>query len=96
MLNIFNIFRAGKIDEAKVFKLPADSFIGGKESALPLKDILKRLESVYCHHIGAEFMYLDSLEERDWIRKRLETPGTMDITADKQKIILKWLVMATQ
>lgn len=34
-----------------------------QEKALPLREIIKRLEKVYCGSIGAEFMHIFNLEE---------------------------------
>ncbi len=34
-----------------------------QEKALPLRDIIQRLERVYCGSIGAEFMHIHNLEE---------------------------------
>lgn len=62
------------------------------EKALTIKEIIRRLELVYCSTIGAEFMYLDSLEKTNWIRKKLETPGIMIVPAEKKKLLLKRLV----
>merc|ERR1719369_2754592 len=39
-------------DMDTVFQLPTTTFIGGKEKALPLKEIVSRLEKVYCGSIG--------------------------------------------
>lgn len=72
----------------RVFKLPSTTFIGGKEKHLPLREILHRLEHTYCQHIGVEFMFINSLEQCNWIRQRLETPGIMQMTVDEKRLIL--------
>nr|CAH7749845.1 unnamed protein product [Callosobruchus chinensis] len=85
------ITRQHKLEEGdmdRVFKLPSTTFIGGKENALPLREILKRLEQTYCRHIGAEYMFINSLEQCNWIRQRLETPGIMDLTAEEKRLVL--------
>ena len=76
------------------FKLPSTTFIGGKENALPLKEILKRLELSYCRHIGVEFMFINSLEQCNWIRKKLEPPGVMQMSNDQKRLILARLTRA--
>lgn len=78
----------------RMFKLPSTTFIGGKESSLPLKEILKRLELSYCRHIGVEFMFINSLEQCNWIRKKLETPGAGQLTSDQKRLILARLTRA--
>lgn len=79
----------------RTFKLPSTTFIGGKEKALTLREILKRLENAYCRHIGAEFMFINSLEQCNWIRQRLETPGIMEVDASTKRLILARLTRAT-
>ncbi|KAK9299311.1 hypothetical protein QLX08_007660 [Tetragonisca angustula] len=82
-------------DMDRIFKLPSTTFIGGKEKSLPLREILKRLESAYCGHIGVEFMFINSLEQCNWIRQKMETPGVMEMTNDERRLILARLTRAT-
>ncbi|KAH1013388.1 hypothetical protein HUJ04_002382 [Dendroctonus ponderosae] len=88
-------FMRHETDMDRVFKLPSTTFIGGKETSLPLREILRRLELSYCRHIGVEFMFINSLEQCNWIRQRLETPGCMELTADQKRLILARLTRAT-
>ncbi|KAK7868348.1 hypothetical protein R5R35_013643 [Gryllus longicercus] len=82
-------------DMDRVFKLPSTTFIGGKEKALSLREILSRLENAYCRHIGVEFMFINSLEQCNWIRQKLETPGVMEISSEEKRLILARLTRAT-
>ncbi|XP_073982431.1 oxoglutarate dehydrogenase Nc73EF isoform X5 [Rhodnius prolixus] len=82
-------------DMERTFKLPATTFIGGKEKVLTLREILRRLENVYCRHIGVEFMFINSLEQCNWIRQKLETPGVMEFDANQKRLILARLTRAT-
>ncbi|XP_050423128.1 2-oxoglutarate dehydrogenase complex component E1 isoform X7 [Adelges cooleyi] len=82
-------------DMERVFKLPSTTFIGGKDNALPLKEILKRLENTYCRSIGVEFMFINSLEQCNWIRQRMETPGVMEMDKEQKRLILARLTRAT-
>lgn len=79
----------------RTFKLPSTTFIGGKEKALTLREILKRLETTYCRHIGVEFMFINSLEQCNWIRQRMETPGVMEMDSAQKRLILARLTRAT-
>ncbi|XP_035736744.1 2-oxoglutarate dehydrogenase, mitochondrial-like isoform X5 [Vespa mandarinia] len=83
-------------DMDRVFKLPSTTFIGGKDKSLPLREILKRLEATYCGHIGVEFMFINSLEQCNWIRQKMETPGIMEATNDEKRLILARLTRATR
>ena len=80
----------------RVFKLPATTFIGKpNERSLPLREILSRLEAAYCRHIGVEFMFINSLEQCNWIRQRFETPGIMDLDHDSKRLLLARMARAT-
>ena len=83
-------------DMDRVFKLPVTTFIGRpNETALPLREIIARLEGAYCRHIGVEFMFINSLEQCNWIRKKFETPGVMDLDHDAKRLLLARMARAT-
>ncbi|XP_061396186.1 2-oxoglutarate dehydrogenase complex component E1-like isoform X3 [Musca vetustissima] len=88
-------FLFGEQDMERQFKLPSTTFIGGDEKQLPLREILNRLENVYCNKIGVEFMFINSLEQCNWIRKQFETPGVMNFSPEKKRLILARLTRAT-
>ncbi|KAM6040509.1 2-oxoglutarate dehydrogenase complex component E1 isoform 3-T3 [Chlamydotis macqueenii] len=83
-------------DLDKVFRLPTTTFIGGNESALPLREIIRRLEMAYCQHIGVEFMFINDLEQCQWIRQKFETPGIMQFTNEEKRTLLARLVRSTR
>ncbi|XP_015178830.1 PREDICTED: 2-oxoglutarate dehydrogenase, mitochondrial isoform X3 [Polistes dominula] len=93
---LYNHYSFEESDMDRVFKLPSTTFIGGKEKSLPLREILKRLEATYCGHIGVEFMFINSLEQCNWIRQKMETPGIMEVTNDEKRLILARLTRATR
>lgn len=68
--------------------------LGGYEKA-PLRVILKLLRDTYCGRIGAEFMHLLDLDERGWLRERMEaTTNKPDLGKDDKKQILHKLNQA--
>eukprot|EP00096_Caligus_rogercresseyi_P002084 TRINITY_DN1387_c0_g2_i2.p1 TRINITY_DN1387_c0_g2~~TRINITY_DN1387_c0_g2_i2.p1 ORF type:complete len:1006 (-),score=256.82 TRINITY_DN1387_c0_g2_i2:757-3774(-) len=71
------------------YQLPHTTWIGGQKKHLPLREIISRLEKVYCGSIGAEFMHLTNLDEVNWIRKQLETPGNMAVSVEEKKLLLQ-------
>jgi len=85
------IIRSVTVDQKDmdtVFQLPKTTFIGGSEKALPLKEIVARLEKVYCRSIGAEFMHINNLDQINWIRQRLETPGALELDNNEKRLLL--------
>lgn len=79
----------------RMFKLPSTTFIGGKEKFLPLREILNRLENAYCNKIGVEFMFINSLEQCNWIRERFESPNAINYSSDEKRLIMARLTRAT-
>ncbi|CAD7004526.1 2-oxoglutarate dehydrogenase, mitochondrial isoform X7 [Ceratitis capitata] len=92
---IYANFSFGEQDMDRPFKLPSTTFIGGDETTLPLREILNRLENVYCNKVGVEYMFINSLEQCNWIRKRFETPGVMNFSPEQKRLILARLTRAT-
>ena len=47
-------------DLDRYFYLPGNTYISGQESALTLRDIVSRLQDVYCNNIGIEYIHIDN------------------------------------
>lgn len=88
-------YNLGEPDMERVFQLPPTTYIGGNERALPLKEIISRLENIYCRHIGVEFMFINNLEQCDWLKKRFEMPGVMALTNEEKRTLVKRLIRST-
>uniref|UniRef100_A0A3Q2CMN0 2-oxoglutarate dehydrogenase complex component E1 n=1 Tax=Cyprinodon variegatus TaxID=28743 RepID=A0A3Q2CMN0_CYPVA len=95
-LTVGGFYGLDESDLDKVFRLPTTTFIGGSESALPLKEIIRRLEMAYCQHIGVEFMFINDLEQCQWIRQKFETPGVMQFTLEEKRTLLARMVRSTR
>jgi 2-oxoglutarate dehydrogenase E1 component len=68
--------------------------LGGNEKA-SLQEIVRLLRDTYCGKIGAEYMHLLDLEERQWLRERMEsTTNTPELDDDQKKEILHKLNQA--
>ncbi|XP_024937353.1 2-oxoglutarate dehydrogenase, mitochondrial isoform X2 [Cephus cinctus] len=72
-------------DMAKEFPLGSITLIGGERKSLPLRDIITRLNEVYCGHIGLEYTYIHDLNVLDWMRQKFEVPRVWELTADHRK-----------
>ncbi|XP_037114012.1 2-oxoglutarate dehydrogenase, mitochondrial isoform X4 [Syngnathus acus] len=96
LLTVGGFYGLDESDLEKVFRLPTTTFIGGSESALPLKDIIRRLEMAYCQHIGVEFMFINDLEQCQWIRQKFETPGVMQFSLEEKRTLLARMVRSTR
>ena len=52
-----------------------DQFSAGAELGLPnasLKEIINKLNRIYCGHIGFEYSYIEEKERRMWLRDKIE------------------------
>lgn len=68
--------------------------LGGNEKAT-LREIVSLLRDTYCGKIGAEFMHILDLEERKWLRERMEsTTNTPELDKEQKKEILHKLNQA--
>ena len=61
--------------------------------ALSLKEIIGKLKSVYTDSIGYEYMHLNNMAEKLWIRQRIEKP-LAKFSHDKKKWLLERLTAA--
>jgi len=85
------IIRSVTVDQKDldtVFQLPKTTFIGGEEKSLALREIISRLENVYCKSIGAEYLHINNLDQIQWIRQKLETPGALQLDSDEKRLLL--------
>ena len=58
--------------------------------------VLCRLEKVYCGSIGAEYMHLHDLDQVNWIRQKLETPGALELDKDEKRLLLARFVISSR
>ena len=54
----------------------------------PLRDIVERVRSTYCSHIGVEYMHITSPEEKGWIQDRIESIGNHTDFTDFGKVTI--------
>jgi oxoglutarate dehydrogenase (succinyl-transferring), E1 component len=59
--------------------------IGLKEAAT-LQNIINRLETIYCNSIGVEYMHLDNVEEKKFVRDFLQQNENKPQLSSQQKI----------
>ncbi|MEX0876833.1 MAG: 2-oxoglutarate dehydrogenase E1 component [Phycisphaerales bacterium] len=64
----------------------------GLDERTPLKQVIDRLESVYCSTIGVEFMHVADIEQRAWLLQRYENiGGRLDLSRRQKSAILEQL-----
>jgi 2-oxoglutarate dehydrogenase E1 component len=62
---------------------------------LPLRDIIKRLKSIYCGSIGSEYMHIVDTQIRRWVIHRIESyTGNLQIEPEKKIWLLKLITAA--
>ncbi|WPU54811.1 2-oxoglutarate dehydrogenase E1 component [Stenotrophomonas acidaminiphila] len=67
----------------------------GGQPRMKLRDLLARLKATYTGSIGAEFMYIAEVEQRQWLYQRLESAGgNYNLDADTQRRTLERLTAA--
>lgn len=86
----------GEEDMEQEFVLPRTTMIGGNERSLKLKEIIRRLEQIYCDKIGVEYMFINNRTQCDWIREKFETPRIMELTEWEQRLTWERLLRATR
>ncbi|XP_034184565.1 2-oxoglutarate dehydrogenase, mitochondrial isoform X3 [Osmia lignaria lignaria] len=72
-------------DMNREFPLAPFTVIGGPKRSLSLREILTRLNHVYCGHLGLEYTYIHDLFMLDWLRDRIEVPGAWDMPVEQRK-----------
>ena len=78
-------------DMERVFN--TGSLVGPEHATL--REILQILRDTYCGSVGAEYMYISSVEQKRWIQARLEgTHASPDYSAEYKKHILERLIAA--
>ncbi|KAH9634827.1 hypothetical protein HF086_012241 [Spodoptera exigua] len=59
-----------------------------------VREIISRLEKVYCQSIGIEYMHMYDVDAVRWLRKKMEMPGATDIQDCEKKDIMRRLTKA--
>ena len=79
--------------DEEVFRIPEKCHIAKEgETQLPLGEIKARLNRAYCGSIGVEFMHITSQEQKEWIRKKFESPGGEYCTPEEQRLTLERVI----
>lgn len=60
----------------------------------PLLPLL--LQISYCGHIGVEFMFINNVDQCQWIRQKIETPGIMQFSNAEKRTLLARLIRSTR
>ncbi|XP_066584804.1 2-oxoglutarate dehydrogenase, mitochondrial-like [Prorops nasuta] len=81
-------------DMNKEFPLGSSTRIGGDKTHLPLREIITRLNKIYCGHLGLEYTYINDLHVLDWLREKFEVPGAWELQPDHRKAVWKDIMRA--
>ena len=69
--------------------------LGGLGHDATVRAIVERLDETYCRSIGVEYMHVEELQMRAWLRERMESSANrLDLGADEQLHILGRLIDA--
>jgi 2-oxoglutarate dehydrogenase E1 component len=58
-----------------------------KDNTVLLKDLVAYLKNIYCSGIAADFMHIESSEEREWIQDQLEARADQYVLTKDEKLI---------
>ncbi|MFM2375619.1 MAG: hypothetical protein RLZZ165_716 [Bacteroidota bacterium] len=75
-------FGLGDADLGTIFHAGVDVGLG----PATLRDIVALLETTYCRHIGAEYMFIREPEIVDWLRTKMETARNMPSFSKEQQL----------
>lgn len=68
---------------------------GDVDGTLTIRELIARCEQTYCRTIAVEFMHIESTEEREWLRIRMESSlNHMALSPAMQRRILSKLIDA--
>lgn len=57
---------------------------------------LSLLQMAYCQHIGVEFMFINDVQQCQWIREKFETPGIMKFSLEEKRTLLGRMIRSTR
>uniref|UniRef100_A0A8C1RKM3 oxoglutarate dehydrogenase (succinyl-transferring) n=1 Tax=Cyprinus carpio TaxID=7962 RepID=A0A8C1RKM3_CYPCA len=60
------------------------------------QNLLGMFQTSYCGHTGVEFMFINNMEQCQWIRQKFETPGIMMFSDREKRTLLARLVRSTR
>ena len=82
------------LDEDDLETLFSSSSLSG-QTVLRLREILDLLRDTYCRSVDVQFMHIDDLEAKNWLKDRLENPSShRHLTQAEQRRILTKLTDA--
>ena len=58
--------------------------------------LFSSFQTSYCGHIGVEYMFINNVDQCQWIRQKFETPGIMQFTDAEKRTLLARLIRSTR
>ncbi len=72
---------------------PASSALLDNARVFSLRELIARLEAIYCRHIGAEFAHIENPIVREWVREKFEAvAATLPVVPETQKQMLRQIL----
>ena len=69
------------------------SFCGS--AAMPLRELIARLQETYCHTLGVEYLHIQDKTQREWLQEHMEPTGNRpDLAPEDRLNVLQALVIA--
>lgn len=70
-------------------------FANEKRKTMTLRNIIEKLEKLYCSSYGIQYTHIPSKEKCEWLRERIEIEDPFSYTVDQKRQILDRLIWAT-
>ena len=81
---LLSLAELGFSDDDLAREVQTKYFFEGRPT--PLRDLLAKLQSIYCGSIGSEFMHIQNPRVRDWLREKIENrPPESSIAPELQR-----------
>jgi len=65
------------------------------KETMTIREIISNMERLYCSSYGIEYVHIQSKEQCEWLRERIEVPSPFKYSVDEKRQILDRLTWAT-
>ena len=86
--------RFGFTDQELDQKYWSGHFLGGRD--MSVRELIQRMEAIYCGSIGIEYLHIQETPERRWLQSKIEFEEQTEFSRDRKHRILDRLIKAEE